>query len=235
MGDLGKDIRNVLESGRSKNIDDHALAVVKAAFNTIPLIGSSIASLIDDYVPSAAAKAQEALNVHFIKRMTELQGCVTDKVDKSQFAELWNSARMMALRTNREEKLLAAAAILANHFLIETDSRKLQYSALDHFIRALDGLSSGAIAVLCIARKVTSMERIEPDKDGNVNFEMQLLSDHCSQIDIPLLYGLVGELNAFALLKLRLNTWIRAANADTTPLQLTPLGIRFVDHFFNHA
>ena len=38
---------------------DHALAVVKAALNLIPVVGGTIASLVGDYVPSSTQKAVE--------------------------------------------------------------------------------------------------------------------------------------------------------------------------------
>ena len=39
-----------------KTSSDHVLAVVKAGIELVPLVGGSIASLIDDYVPTSTQR-----------------------------------------------------------------------------------------------------------------------------------------------------------------------------------
>jgi len=42
-----------------KTKSDHALAIIKAGLSTVPYIGGAIASLIEDYVPSATQRSIE--------------------------------------------------------------------------------------------------------------------------------------------------------------------------------
>jgi hypothetical protein len=42
-----------------KTAGDHALAVIKAGLNAVPVVGGSIASLIGDYIPTATQKTIE--------------------------------------------------------------------------------------------------------------------------------------------------------------------------------
>ena len=59
-------------------------------------------------------------------------------------------------RTHRDEKLRAAANILANLLLKPGDQAKVSYDELDHLIRCVDALSIGAITVLGAIRQVSA-------------------------------------------------------------------------------
>jgi hypothetical protein len=136
---------------------DHALALVKAGLNLIPVVGGAIASLIGDYVPSSTQKAIERTIELLGEKLGALQGRIdVDAVNKEDFSELYKSCYLVIVRSNREEKLHAAAAILANILLRPGDPSKSSYEELDHLIRCIDALSIGAISVLGAARRIAS-------------------------------------------------------------------------------
>lgn len=112
---------------------DHALAIIKAGINLVPVVGGPIASLIGDYLPTSTQAA--------IERSTELLAqkldALIDRIDvealnKDDFSELFKSCYLVIVRTNREAKLQAAAAILANLLLRAGDPAKSSYEELDH-------------------------------------------------------------------------------------------------------
>src|SRR5450830_1408323 len=94
---------------------DNVLAVVKASLNLIPVVGGALASLIGDYVPSSTQKAVERTIELLGEKLGSLEGRIdVDAVDKEDFSELFKSCYLVIVRSNREEKLHAAAAMLTN-------------------------------------------------------------------------------------------------------------------------
>src|SRR5713101_7516132 len=128
---------------------DHALIAIKAALNAVPVVGGALASLIGDYVPLSTQRSIEKAARLLEERLEKLQDRVdVEAVNKDEFADLFKSTYLAIVRTTNEQKLRAAAAILTNLLLKPGDSDKLPYTELDHFVRCLDLLSVGAIAVL---------------------------------------------------------------------------------------
>src|SRR5271170_7009379 len=94
---------------------DHALAVLKAALNLIPNVGGALASLIGDYVPTSTQRSIDKTITLLGEKLTSLEGRIDiDAVNKEDFSELFKSCYLVVVRSNREEKLHAAAALLAN-------------------------------------------------------------------------------------------------------------------------
>src|SRR4029077_18768661 len=81
---------------------------------------------------------------------------IAHSVNKDDFSELFKSCYLVTVRTNREQKLQAATAILANLLLRPSDPAKSSYEELDHLIRCIDALSIGAITVLGAARTIAA-------------------------------------------------------------------------------
>src|SRR5579863_5912580 len=114
---------------------DHALAIVKAGISAIPAIGGPIASLIGDYVPTSTQSAIERSTEILAEKINNLQDRIdVNAVNKDDFSELFKSCYLVIVRTNREEKLRAAASILANILLRPGDPSKSPYEELDHLI-----------------------------------------------------------------------------------------------------
>src|SRR6266852_674144 len=94
---------------------DHALIVIKAALNAVPIVGGSIASLIDDYIPLSTQRSIEIATQLLKERLEALGNRIdVDAVNKDEFAELFKSCYLAIVRTTQESKLHAAAALLAN-------------------------------------------------------------------------------------------------------------------------
>jgi hypothetical protein len=141
----------------SKTPKDHVLAIIKAGLHLVPHVGGSIASLIEDYVPSSTERSIEKAIDLLGVQLTSLEGRIdVNAVNKEDFAELFKSCYLVIVRSNREEKLHAAAALLANLLLRPDDAGKVSYEELDHLVRCLDALSIGAISVLGAARRIAT-------------------------------------------------------------------------------
>jgi hypothetical protein len=208
---------------------DYALTVVKAGLNLIPFVGGSLASLVGDYVPFSTQRSIERTVELLQERLTVLQDRIdVEAVDKDEFSELFKSCYLVAVRTHREEKLRAAAGLLANLLLKPGDPAKLSYDEIDHFVRCLDVLSIGAITVLGAAWSI--VRALPPSLQGGTSLSLefeQICKKLSPQIDPELVMGLVGELDARRLLHLRVPAF-RTQGYGNYQVELTPLGQRFV-------
>ena len=141
------------------NARDHALAVFKAGVAAVPVVGGPVASLIGDYMPASTERlAQEA-----IERLSVQLEELGDRVDaagvnKEDFAELFKSCYLVMIRTHHERKRNAVINILTNILLRENDRERLDYMDLDHYVRCLDNLSTGAIEVLAQSLKIAKQK-----------------------------------------------------------------------------
>ena len=141
----------------TRSAKDHALAIIKAGLNLVPVIGGPIASLIGDYVPTSTQAAIDRSTELLAQKLDALKDRIDiDAVNKDDFSELFKSCYLVIVRTNREEKLRASAAILANLLLRPGDPAKSSYEELDHLVRCIDALSIGAISVLGVARTIAA-------------------------------------------------------------------------------
>ena len=112
---------------------DHALAIIKAGINLIPLVGGPIASLIGDYVPTSTQAVIERSTELLAQKLDALKDRIdVEAVNKDDFSELFKSCYLVIVRTNREQKLQAATAILANLLLRPADPAKSSYEELEH-------------------------------------------------------------------------------------------------------
>lgn len=211
---------------------DHALIVVKAALNAVPFVGGSIASLVGDYIPLSTQKSIERSGELLAKRLADLEDRIdADAVNKDEFAELFKSCYLTIVRTTQEVKLRAAVAILANLLLRSGDPEKLSYTELDHFTRCLESLSIGAITVLGAAKSMVVRAEVHVDVEGNYRFNFEQLRAEVPSIEATLFMGLVGELSGYNLLRIEGLPPIRTPEYANHPLELTPLGWRFVEQF----
>ena len=219
-----------------KPASEHALAVIKAGLNAVPVVGGSIASLIGDYIPTATQRnVQETLES--LRRRIEFLGNRIDVevINREEFAEVFKSAYLVIVRTHQSAKLRAAVLLVSNVLLREGDPEKLSYTEIDHYVRCLDLLSVGGIQTL--AHAVRLAEEREPnvlaDRSVRINFEdLQA----CQPAIAPsLLMGLVGELDTLNLVHRAGVPDIRSPNYGNYPLEVTPLGGRFAKHLLSVA
>jgi hypothetical protein len=120
-----------------------------------------------------------------------------EAVNKEDFSELFKSCYLVIVRSNREEKLQAAAAILANILLRPGDPAKSSYEELDHLIRCIDLLSIGAISVLGAARRIA--ETAGQGMQRSVPFNQ--LRSAFTTFDASLVMSFVSELRSLNLLR----------------------------------
>ena len=211
---------------------DHALVVIKAGLNLVPSIGGAIASLIGDYMPLSTQRSIEKTTELLREKLTMLEGRLdVNIVDKDEFSELFKSCYLVIVRTTQEAKVRAAAALLANLLLKPGDPDKVSYAELDHLVRCLDSLSVGAIMALGAANRLVVDQKVSADGEGNYNINFEYLHAKFATMESFLLMGLIGELNAFNLLRIVGRPAIVTTRYGNYPLQLTPLGQRFVERF----
>jgi hypothetical protein len=91
----------------SKVASEHALAVIKAALNAVPVVGGSIASLIGDYIQTATQRAVDQALSDLSEQLTQLGDRIdATKIDRDQFSELFKSTYLVMVRTHNKHKLL---------------------------------------------------------------------------------------------------------------------------------
>jgi len=205
-----------------KTTRDNILNLIKAGFATIPWCGG-IATLIDDYIPKSIEISLNKFIIFVAEKIKELEDKINfDVVDKEEFAETFKSCYLGVIRTTREEKIKIFARIFANIFLEEGENEKVKYEELDHLIRVMDNLSIGSLRVMVVAYKYF--------KD-NRRFNFEDLFNHLDDINVYLAFGLVNELNTANLLHITSYPTVRTANYGNMPIEITELGIRFVENF----
>jgi hypothetical protein len=220
---------------------------MKAALNVVPIVGGALASLIGDYVPLSSQRSIEKATLFLGERLQRLEGRVdVDAVNKDEFSDLFKSSYLAIVRTTNEEKLRAASAILSNLLLRHGDSDKLPYTELDHFVRCLDQLSIGAITVLGrvydlgkknappnypagdIRRSLEALRSVQ-----GIRLDFRIVHAAVPDMDPSLVMGLLSELNAANLVHLPGVPAIRTPDFGNYPIELTALGIRFVERVLN--
>lgn len=182
-----------------KKAHDHIFSIVKAAVNCVPGVGGAVGSLLSDYLPNATERSINNFSDQFKKRLEELEDRMsTEDLNKDDFVELVKSSLLVVMRTQKKEKIQGASKILSNLLLKAGDAEKLTYNELDHFIRALEALSIGAIQILA------SLVRDSKAKSIN-NYESKIssrvtvgeLAVKIQNDDIAFIYGLLRELSSW--------------------------------------
>ena len=149
-----------------------------------------------------------------------------EAVNKDDFSELFKSCYLVIVRTNREQKLQAATAILANLLLRPGDPAKSSYEELDHLIRCIDALSIGAITVLGAARTIAATS----GQGAQRSFQFDQLRNAFPGFDPSLVMSLVSELSALNLVRIQ-EGGIRMPDHSEILIEVTPIGVRLVERF----
>ena len=225
--DVQRWVKDILNS----KLFDYVLTAVKAGLHYLaPHWGGAVATIIEDCVPSSSERAAKRSVELLGERLDALELRIdVESVNKNEVADLFKSFRAIAERTEQEEKLQAAASLLANLFLKPGDPAKVTYTELDHLMRCVELLSSGAILVLGAARHLATTAHL--DQWGNSRIMFSDLQRELKNMDAWLLMGLVSELAVFNLLRVETSPAISTPQFGNYPLHLTPLGKRFIVHF----
>mgnify|MGYP007017505601 CR=1 FL=1 len=206
---------------------DNALAIIKAGMNLIPIVGGAIASLISDYIPSSTQRNTEKAMRLLEEKLTVFGDRIdVENINKDDFSELFKSCYLIFVRTHQEDKLRAAANILANLLLRSGDRAKVSYNELDHLIRCVDALSIGAITALGAARCISTAE----SGAAQGFFQFSQLHVKLPQFEPEFLMSLVSELRGFNLIHVS-EPAMKISDYGNYLLRLTLIGRMFVEQF----
>lgn len=216
-----------------KSKTDHAVAVFKAALSAVPYVGGPMASLISDYVPASTQRAL-AESVALLQRNLEELAARIDPagVDADEFAEVFKSAYLELVRTYKANKRQAAIGIVVNAMLKRDDPAKLRFEELDHFARSLGSLSSGALELLCAA-----VDHSKPQREGIPRRKLTFseLDEAFPDWGSDLVMGLASELHGTNLVHVTQVGGVRTDNYGNYPVEVTDLGVRFVEYVLRLA
>jgi hypothetical protein len=215
-------------SEKKINKKEVAWELCKATFSQLVPGGPYLTGLMDYALNTHTKEAFESLLDQMKKQIDDLKDKVeVESLNKDEFSELFKSCILITARTHQEKKIKAASALLVNFLLKDGEPEKLNYTEVDHFIRCVEKLSMGAIQVLGVAFELASRhepenieERLSRMNFGDLHQKMDL-EDH-------LLMGLLSELNSFNFIHLLGTPAIGEKNYINYPVQLTPIGARFV-------
>ncbi len=212
---------------------EHALNSVKAILSTLPFTGG-IASIIDDYVPKSIEMGVQQAIEFLNKKLETLDERCSQMPNPDEFSETFKSFMIIAQRSTRNEKLRAAAGILANALLKKDDEQKLSYTELDHFARAVESLSAGAISVLGTICKLARSGSRRPSSYGGYRITAGEIVPHLKGLGPQLALSLMCELGGWNLLIVQQpGATVGADYATNTPVTLTAMGMKFVDYVVN--
>jgi len=223
------------------SVQDHLLAVIKAGLIGVPAaavpgglptgIAGTLASLIGDYVPKSGQKAVERAIGMLNERVGELESRIDpESIDKDEFAELFMSCTRVIVRSRAEQKLRAAANLLALGLVRQADPGRLPYTELDHFARCIDSLSLGSLDTLGHVSRCAAQRRRPRTTPDLERMDFREVRAAMPTVDPHLLMGLLGELAAMNLVYLDGGPSIRQPDYSNYPVEFTPLGRRFVDY-----
>jgi hypothetical protein len=213
---------------------DHAYSIAKVVL-TAALSGvagpvsaaiGAIGSLICEYAPSASQKADQRAHELLFYEIGKLGSRIkSDAINKEEFADLYKRFCAVTAKTNREEKLRAAARIVASSLLPPGDPAKSTYEELDHLMHCVDALSIGAMASLAYAIQAKA-PRLASRGDVVLRFPELRQRDQ----DPDLAYGLVSELDNLNLLHITEGA-IGAREYENHQFRVTRMGVRFYERF----
>ena len=209
----------------------NALIPLKAALNLVPGVGGAIASLLD-YVPSSQQRSLQKAFGLFTEKVADIEKRIdTEIINKEDFADLFGTFEGLARKTNRVEKLRAAANILANALLPPSDPNRSPFDELDHLMHCADALSSSAIVLLGASIQVVSQLRPPGTKvRRQATFRLSEVRQMAQHLDPDLIMGLIAELRGLHLLQVTEGA-IQAADFGHYAFRVTLLGFRFAERF----
>ena len=215
----------------NKDAKDHLFAFIKAAFATLPGTGG-LGVLIDEYVHSSTRRALEKAFEFLNQRIDHLADRINATgVNEDELSDMVKTFVRVSVRSSCEEKLQAAANILANVLLRKGDGEKLSFTELEFFARCVESLSVGAIRVLAVAYRISQQQGRHKNQIGEYDFTAQDLVPQVPDMEPRVVMALVGELNAWGLMRITGGSFAGLpANGywENEPLRMPETGVRFV-------
>jgi len=219
-------------------IKDHVITAIKAVCASISIPpGISLGGipiLIDEYIGNSTKKALDKAIEYFSEKIKELEGRIDIlSVNQDEFSDTIKQFGRVILYNSKEEKLRAAANLLANAMLKTEDPDKISYAELDHTFKCVESLSIGAIQLLgtIYEKEVPQNQRHHTNKNYRLNFDD--ISRYFPEYEPTFLMGLVGECNAYNLLHILGIPQIKTNEYGNYPIELTRFGQRFIKTIMN--
>ncbi len=191
---------------------------------------STIAGYLERRMQDATNEAMErSIRLLGMKLNRMAERISKECVSTEDFGDLLLGWMAVMDRTQREEKLRAAANLVANQLLVPGDPERIEPSEADLFMRAIEQLSKDALAVLGAAYLMGKYEGRDDLGADSVRLQFAVLCTRFPKTDPHLIVGLIGELDRFGLLHRDSRPVVRSARYEDQPFDLTPLGVRFID------
>ncbi|GEM_PF-1358104 len=214
-------------------IKDYVITAIKiacASFSIPPGISlGGIPVLIDEYIGNSTKKALDKAIEYFSDKIKNLEGRIDIlSVNQDEFSDTLKQFRHVIIYNSKEEKLKAAANLLANAMLKNNDPDKIDYVELDHIFKCVESLSIGAIQLLgkIYEKQVPQSQRHHTNKNYRLNFED--IAIYFPEYESTFLMGLVGECNSYNLLHISGIPQIKINDYGNYPIEFTRFGQRFV-------
>jgi hypothetical protein len=132
---------------------DHARSAIKAALNTMPVVGGPLSSLLEDYIPSSRAKRTEEFIIGLGERLEELQDQIhEERIKTDEFSYLITRGIENAQHDYQTEKLDAYRNLLVNALVLDD----LDPSVTEAYMSMVEDLTPAHIVVLSGAWQVTA-------------------------------------------------------------------------------
>ena len=192
--------------------------------STIPFTGG-IASLIDEYVPKSGEKSLSVFLSELDNRVKILEERIDlETVNKDEFAKFTKSCYWGVVKTTQEEKIKIFAAMFTNLLLKDDDPDKASYSELDHFVRAMDTVSIGALRVIMQLSILCN----DP-KQNRLDFT-SLYQGYAEEIPPALYMSLLQELNSLYIVEITVPS-VKVDTFNNYVVELTYLGNKFIERY----
>jgi len=131
-----------------------------------------------------------------------------ERIDQDALADAIKSFLRQSQQTSRQEKLRAAARLMANALLKDGDRDKLSYTEHDFFSRCIDGLSMGSVKVLAGAVRVVDKLRPTMSTAGELEFTTKDLIPAVEDLSPDIVLSSVSELSVWNLLRVQNDAFI---------------------------
>lgn len=123
MSDSKSELAKQAQNLGKSTAGDHVANIIKAALNAVPILGGSVASLIDDYIPESRQKRIEEFSKGLAEEMERLAGSLDESYVKTdEFAYLFTRVYQDVSRDYQQEKLDAYRNILVNALRVDVDA-----------------------------------------------------------------------------------------------------------------
>lgn len=174
-------------------ISNHIVNVVKAAISGIPIIGGSINSLVNDYIPNKKLKRL----LDFTKQLSENIERFKDEIDEEfvktdEFAYLFEQTYKLVLENYQKEKLDSLLALLVNSLR----GQDLKADTTEYYLKKIETLSPlhlGLLRFLSFPVDCFAELGIKPEDIKDHDFS-RTLQAYFRDVPLDVLKGVFGDL-----------------------------------------